>query len=1219
MVNYKLHPKWRREPFGKTLIGAVLLLVSTSGAIAQPAGIDLVVNHNTSYLGTSAVAGPAGGTFTYQAVVLHNSTGGAPANNVSLKQQLPIGGIFQSYSTSPEGIVCAPVLPKGTLIDADNQTLTCNLGTITNQDGSKSVSFDVILPSVGTNWLASASASYDGVDIDPDNNTNLTRNFTTNTAADLGIELLAPATVANGAAFDYTIKVTNYGPDSIPDAGRAEVTFPVPNGAVITGQPTGVGWSCSPTAGYPLIAGSLTCNIAGPVLAPGALADITVPAAANQSGSISGAASIAGFINGGSDAASRMADGQNGNNADDATVTVTGGDFVDVSLQKTVNPSRVDAQTGAAVTYTLTPRREAGAIQPYGMVLTDTLPSDVTFGAFASANADDWVCNYDVGTRTVKCTHISTEDNPYTGGNFAPMPAISFTATVAAGTGSVLNEGEISLPTALAEANKTNNSDNAIVSRSNTSELAITKTAPGRPVKAGEDFTFKLAVKNNGPMPIGTNHSITVTESPGPGLNIVGMTIEDMNNWACSSPTVCNYTGGLANGATLNVIVTANVTAAEGTHAVFTNSAGAGVTGRESTPAVSNASVTVSNETADIGIEKTVISPATGPIQSGDLVTYRLRVTNNSTATTVTGITVRDVLNNLVRQDEGGTIDTPTPGSFRYPGGGFVSATAESGATCPAPNGNANSESRTLVCTIASLEPLAKVDITVVIRPKVATNDASPYLNTATAQSRDINDSDSSNDTDTAPIVATALVDLVALKQVTPKIAAAGEPLTFIATVRNDGPSSAQNVRLEDTLPSNAVLIGNPVVSDNGSCTLDGGANDDPRTAGGMLKCAWTGDVPSRGQRTVTIQMRSLGDLPEGTVVKNEIEVFTSTPELNDKNNTAEAEASLTRAELDISIGMSHTADALLAGEGTRYTITVTNVGPSYATNVVMKNEFPTELRPSAPSTAIFSYQGKLAIEGVSEGITGVVVCEQPEIGANDGPLTCTIPVLPPGASLFISFDMNAEKTVLEGATNGTIYHQATVTADEEEWLNNGDDVIVNNSTSDRTSMSLVASDVDFGISKRGPTGPVDAGDLVTYTLTVTNYSRSTQPIAGGLVTDVLPVGLEFIKAEGCNYASDTRTVTCEVPQLTQGQEHVITLDTQLEDPYTGSRPLVNEASVSVPDDSNPDNDRDREETPVVPSPQLVPVPVSSWFGLILLSLMLGLFALRHSKMRQRD
>ncbi|UCU99740.1 IPTL-CTERM sorting domain-containing protein [Acidovorax radicis] len=1170
---------------------------------------DILVNHDGQYAGADASFGPAGGTFTYIAKVKHNNVG-PTASGVVLTEKLPLDSIFQSYSSAPAGIVCAPALAAGTVITAGNQTQSCSVGTLAAADGFKSVSFNVILPSVSTNWEAFASATHSAADSDVNNNTNLSRNFTTRQASDLGIALTAaPNSVSNGGAFSYKINVTNNGPTAIPAAGRVVVSFPVPNGAILSSDPSGNGWQCTPSSGYPITSGTLVCSYPGSAgVGVGAvLTELTVPAIANMSGTISGAASVSGFQNAGSSNSDLMEDGQSANNTANTSVTSSGGNFVDVSLTKTVSPGTVDAAVSSVVTYTLKPRREAGSTAPYGMHVTDTLPAGVTSTGFVSLDPS-WNCSASTAT-VIDCTHTSTAGSPYTGGNFTDMPFIRFTAVVAAGaTGPVENVGVIELPPALAEPNTANNTGKISVNRSNTAQLSLVKTAPARPVKAGENFTFNLAVKNNGPVNILAGQSINVTESPGVGLNIVSMTVADPipANWTCGSITACAYTGGLANGATLNVTVTANVSAAAGSFATFGNSAGAGVVGRDGNIVNSSATVIVSNETADVGIEKTITS-GVGPIVSGDEVTYRLRVTNNG-ATTVTNVTVTDALNNLVREDEGGTIGSPA--APRYPNGGFVSA-AGVGAICPTPSGTKNSDNRTLTCTIASIAAGASVDIEVKIRPKVAAS--GNYSNTASAKSSDINDNNPANDSDSAVIASTAIVDLVALKQVSPTTAAAGEPLTFTATVRNDGPSSAQNVTLVDPLPPNAIIIEDPVVSDAGTCTKAGGAAAIPPTAGGTLNCSWPAAVTSRSQRTVTVKMRSSGDLPDNTIVLNKIKVATTTAEFTTANNEAEAQATLTRAELDVSISMSHSADGLLIGEDTEYTIVVTNGGPSYATNVVVTDTFPTDLSVGVPSSATFSYQGGLTQTGAT------ATCTEPAVGATSGPLTCTVPVLPPLQSVTIRFKMKAQ-SLPAGASTGTIYHRATVKPAEVEYLRNGNDVIVNNSTTDRTSTSVTANNVDLGVVKQGPDGPLDDGDAVAYTLTVTNYGRDAQSPLGATLTDVLPAGLDYVSADArCTYVSGTRTVTCSVPQLAQGAQTVFMLNTRIAKPYTGARPLVNNVSVSVPGDGNPGNNTSRKETKLKPPPGGVAgIPTLSEWGVILLSTMLALLALRDAALRRR-
>ena len=258
---------------------------------------------------------------------------------------------------------------------------------------------------------------------------------------------------------------------------------------------------------------------------------------------------------------------------------------------------------------------------------------------------------------------------------------------------------------------------------------------------------------------------------------------------------------------------------------------------------------------------------------------------------------------------------------------------------------------------------------------------------------------------------------------------------------------------------------------------------------------------------------------------------------------------------------------------------------------------------------------------GYTSAVAGILdvaeLCKvQPALEATEGPLTCVFPLLAPGDSVDIKFTMKA-KDLPVGASVGTIFHQATVKPAETENMT-GIDVLANNSTADRTSTSRTPRGIDLGLDKQGPAGPLDEGDSATYTLTVTSYGSKPSP--AGEVTDVLPQGLEYVSASPeCQYDSATRTVRCAVSTLGRGETKVFTLETKLEKPYKGSRPLVNKASVTVPGDEDPGNDTDEVRTPLKPGPDgLTGIPTLSEWGVMLLSLLLGLLAWRKLPVARR-
>lgn len=651
-------------------------------------------------------------------------------------------------------------------------------------------------------------------------------------------------------------------------------------------------------------------------------------------------------------------------------------------------------------------------------------------------------------------------------------------------------------------------------------------------------------------------------------------------------------------------------------------------------------------------------------MRTGDPIIYRITVTNKAgSSQTAQAVRIEDVLRDLVTEHDGGG---PTG---TYPGGGFISATPGAfvggdstghAIACDPPTGDANSRNRTLVCTVSELDPDQSVSVNVTIKPRVATatpaaTGVTAYTNTATAFSPYIHDPTPGDNSSTASIDMTPHTDLTVLKAVTPTPAAAGEPVTYTVTARNLGPSSAQNVRLVDRLPANLILVGPatvPSLPAGGSCFHSTDANassGDPLDGkqGGYLICTWTGalDKPANavGQLAVQYKGRSVGTLPEGTILDNRVDVSTQTVESDYENNHAEAQVTLKKAELDVQVQMRHSDDGLLLGEETEYTITVRHAldSLSYATQVNMRDLFPATLvdpitGATLTSSATFSYQGGLSVTptptskaGYVSGVSGATggaaaspaMCAEPVVGATSGALDCTFPLMAPGDTITITFRMRAE-SLPAGATTGTIFHDARVSAAEEEFMT-GYDATLNNATSDRTSTSNRSGPrpaVNLGLQKLGPTGRPQPGTTVMYTITVSNFGTDANSPAGQMV-DTLPAGLSLVgvRRDGapvsCTPAGNV--VTCPVPALPRGGSTVFVLEAVVNDPFDGSYPLINRASVSVPGDGDPGNDEDETTSLPPPPPPPTSIPVDNPLALLALIFGVGLVA-RWQQARRR-
>lgn len=1094
-------------------------------AMAQSA--DLVVNH-----ADSPDPGPAGGIFTYTLRIDNNGPNGA--TGVTLTDTLPVGSTFVDVATT-----------AGTCSQAAG-VVDCTLGNIPF-NSNQTVTIRVRLPSAGV-WTNTATAGSATTDPNTSNNVNSVQDTTATQAADLAL-VATPSTanVVAGQAYSYALQAANNGPNAAD--GSQRIIFTVPAGASINSVPTGTGWSCTPSGGYPLSSGNVTCTRTG-TLASGASASVlTVPAVSNVNGTVTAAFAIDGI----KPDTSAMPDGNTANNT--ATVDVSSTVGADVSITKTRNIANV--AVGSNVVYTLTPSLNGGvslAGQP--VTVTDTLGAGLSF---VSAVGTGWVCD-----ATITCTRTE-----YTGANFSNMPTITVTAT-ANSAGTLGNTAGIS--TALPDPVPANNSASVNVTASNDADMQLTKTASINPVVPNQAFNYTLTARNTGPLAVPNGQTITITDQVPAGVRLdslvsaTGWTCDALpftgpGNWTCSRSTGLNANTN-APAITVSAVLTGTGTATN--NACVALGAGVRVDSNGANNCVGVAVTSTATE-ADLRVVSKTAAP--DPVVAGQNLTYVITVDNVGPAA-ATNVVVSDTLGSLVNT------------------GGFQSAVASQGSCTP--NTVTNGTSQNLSCNLGTLNSGAQATVTVVVRPSIAVT--GPRINTATVRSTDVGDPNQANNSGSVTSQVTATVDVTAAKTATPTTVAAGAPITFVATIGNTGPSTAQTVQMVDTLPSNAAFIDIVSVSGGGSC-----APITAGTVGGTLTCNWA-SINSGTQQTVNYRMRPLGSATGSTVV-NSVAATTATAESNTANNSATTSTPVTAAQLDILVNKVDSADPVDLGQSTTYTITVNNSGPSFGTNVVMTDIFPA---PGSSPTATFSYQGALTVNAGG-------ACTEPTMGATSGTLTCSFPGLSSGQSATITYVMRAETLTVNGATSGTAFNQASVVVDETETTM-ANNVVTHDTTARRFTVAT-----DMALSKTAAAGPLAPGAAIDYTLVVTNNG----PLAsdGAQVVDVLPPGVNFASGAGCVNAAGT--VRCAVGALAVGASRTFTISTTLASPYSGARPLVNTATLDAPGDTNPGNNTASATTAVSNLPASS-IPTLSEWGLILLAALLGLMAWQHPAMGRR-
>ena len=248
------------------------------------------------------------------------------------------------------------------------------------------------------------------------------------------------------------------------------------------------------------------------------------------------------------------------------------------------------------------------------------------------------------------------------------------------------------------------------------------------------------------------------------------------------------------------------------------------------------------------------------------------------------------------------------------------------------------------------------------------------------------------------------------------------------------------------------------------------------------------------------------------------------------------ATVTITNDDTDLAISKVDSADPINSGNTLTYTITVNNLGPATATNVVVSETLPAEVT-------------LVSTNGCAEDPAGVPLCSLGDIAS--------------GASAQYTVSVTVDP-----GTMGTITNTASVTSD------NGDPVLDNNLTTEDTE---VFSDADLSITKTDNVDPGIAGEQVTYTVTVNNAGPG---VAENVVaTDTLPAGVTLVSTSGCN-EDPSALPTCSLGNIDAGASAMYTITVALDSDLMAGSMITNMASVTS-DTNDPDtlNNMTTEDT----------------------------------------
>jgi uncharacterized repeat protein (TIGR01451 family) len=461
---------------------------------------------------------------------------------------------------------------------------------------------------------------------------------------------------------------------------------------------------------------------------------------------------------------------------------------------------------------------------------------------------------------------------------------------------------------------------------------------------------------------------------------------------------------------------------------------------------------------ADLSITKTA-SP--NPATAGQQLIYTITVTNNGPVN-APNVVVTDTLPALVT---------------------YVSNTDDcTGAAV-------------LTCDLGNIAVGSSVSFQILVNVAAGAG-GSTLTNTATVES-DLGDPNSANNTVTQSTLILALADVRITKVCKPDGPAQAGATGFCdIIVTNLGPSNAQNVVVVDQLTSNAPFQ----VTAYGTTPPVTCAPPVPTALVTSLTVTCNvGTLAAGASTTIKVSVTT----QTGADVNDVATVSSTTPDPNLSNNQATGQIQF-ESSANLSITKSSLPTPVQAGSNLTYTLTVSNAGPSSATNVVMTDTLPAQVSVVTIIPSVGSCSG-----GIPGNPAQPVICDLGTLASGGPAATVTVIV-----------------KVNSSTPDGTILINNGAVTSATPDPNNANNVVTANSPVIARSDLMITKIVDNPIYKSNKT--------VTYTVRVTNTGPSDALTV--VVTDTLPDNPQL------TYLSDTggctiigSILTCAVGNLTVG------------------------------------------------------------------------------------
>ncbi|MGA9377731.1 MAG: NEW3 domain-containing protein [Phormidium sp.] len=1134
----------------------------TTITIPQTADVGIVKTQTTPNPVT------AGQNVTYNLVV--TATGNTASTNVQVNDTIPAGFTFVSNSGT-----CTTPFPctLGNIPAGETRTITTTLAVPANYSGASPVNNSATVNS--------------GNDSNPNNNTSTVPTNIQQTA-DVVTTKTGPSTVAPGGSITYTITTTNNGPnpainiiirDNIPpettfgsasDGGtfaNGVVTFPVipslASGTSVTRNIT----VTAPASGGPLVnRASNTSDTPDPTpnnnngSQPPAQVTTTItqspsnadvvtiksgPSTVAHNGSIT--YTITTTNNGPAPATNVVVrdalppevtfnSASNGGTFANGVVTfppipnLAVGETVTRSITATAPASGgplVNRASNTSDTPDPTPNNNNGSQPPAQVTTTITNTADVvTTKTGPSTVAPNGTITYTITTSNngpVAATNVIIQDatppevtfnSASDGGTFAngvvtfpPIaslaPNSSVTRTVIvtapAGGGPLVNRASNTSDTPDPNPGNNNGSQppaqvvTTITTTTTNADVVTTKTGPST-VTPGGRISYSITTTNNGPAP--ASNVIIRDTLP------AGATFNDASDGGTFADGVVTFPPIPTLAPGTSVTRTVNITAPASGGPLVNRVSNTSDT-PDPTPGNNNGSqppaqvvTTITNDPTQIA---DVVTTKTGPETAapGGTITYTITTRNNGPVA-ATNVIIRDI------------IPPETTFGSASDGGSFANGVV----TFP---------------PIPSLAAGTAVTRTVTV---TAPTNAGSVVNRAsnTSDTPDPTPDNNNGSQPPARVVTTITTPVsadVVVSKTGPATVNPGGTISYTITVVNNGPNSATNIIVRDTLPEGLTF---------------NNASDGGTFANGVVTFPAIPSLASGASitRTVTATAPNSG----GPFV-NRVSSTSDSPDPNPNNNNGsqpplhQVTTTLAPVTTDVQVTQTGPATPVSVGSNITFTAQVTNIGSTTANQVVFTNPLPA-------------------------GVTFVSVTpSQGSCSFANNTITCNLGDLAPSQNVSIPI-------VVTATTPGTINNPVSISATNDSNPNN------NNATA---PAQVIVPQTDLEVKVTGPTEPQPVGNNVTFNITVTN----TGPVPGTSVvlTNPLPENTTFASAtpsQGTCELSGSNVV-CNLGTINPGQTANVSVVVTPTTPGTISNSVI----VTSPNDSQPANNQLAATVQIVP------------------------------------